>query len=267
MKKDKIKYSIFTPIYNEEGNILPLYNEIKKVMDKLKGEWELLLINDGSIDHSLDEILSIGDKRVRPIALERNYGQSSAMDCGFRYVRGEYVISLDADLQNDPRDIPKLLKEMDKGHYDVICGWRHKRKDPMWMLFITKVAKYLRRLFISDSVHDSGCTLRVYRKRYIEDLELWGEMHRYIVAILRWRGARIGEMKVNHRPRIHGETKYSWHKSFKGLVDLFYVWFWRKFSNRPLHFLGVTGLLFMITGVLIGAWTIFQKIFFGSDLM
>ncbi len=265
-KNSNVKYSVFTPIYNEEGNIIPLYNQVRKVMDKLGGKWELLLINDGSTDNSLNEILSIKDRRVRPIALQKNYGQSVAMDCGFRYVRGEYVISLDADLQNDPNDIPRLLKKLDKEHYDVVCGWRYVRKDPTWMIVVTKSAKFLRRLFISDSVHDSGCTLRIYRKRVVEDLELWGEMHRYIVAILRWKGARIGEMKVNHRPRTKGVTKYNWYKSVKGFVDLFYVWFWKKFSSRPLHFLGVNGLFLMMLSGLSGLWSVYLKVFLGRDL-
>jgi glycosyltransferase involved in cell wall biosynthesis len=266
MKENVVKYSIFTPIYNEEGNIIPLYEEVKKVMDKLQGSWELLLINDGSTDNSLNEILSIKDKRVRPIALQKNYGQSVAMDCGFKYVKGEFVITLDADLQNDPKDIPKLLDMLEKDHYDVVCGWRYKRKDPLWMLVITSAAKFLRKFFISDSIHDSGCTLRVYRRKIIKDLELWGEMHRYIVALLRWKGARIGEVKVNHRPRVNGYTKYNWMKSFKGFVDLFYVWFWRKFSSRPLHFLGIGGFVIMGLGFLSALWTAFSKIFLGVDL-
>jgi glycosyltransferase involved in cell wall biosynthesis len=237
-------------------------------MDKLDGDWEFLLINDGSTDNSLEEILSIKDKRVRPIALRKNYGQSAAMDCGFRYVKGDYVISLDADLQNDPKDIPRLLEKLEnkKEKYDVVCGWRHKRKDPLWMLIITNVAKVLRKIFVADAVHDSGCTLRVYRKQVIEDLQLWGEMHRYIVAILRWKGARVGEIKVNHRPRIHGVTKYNWDKSLKGLVDLFYIWFWKKFSTRPLHFLGVSGLFLIFLGMLSGIWTVFSKLFLDVDL-
>lgn len=265
MAKSDIKYSVFTPIYNEEGNIIPLYEQIKEVMDKLDGKWELILINDGSTDDSLEEILSIKDKRVRPIALEKNYGQSVAMDCGFRYVRGKYVITLDADLQNDPKDIPRLLEKLENEHYDVVCGWRHKRKDPMWMLVITNSAKFLRRIFISDSIHDSGCTLRVYRRRVIDELELWGEMHRYIVAVLRWRGARIGELKVNHNSRVNGSTKYSWNKAYKGFVDLFYIWFWRKFSGRPLHFLGVNGLILMVLGTLSGLWTTYLFLR-GADL-
>jgi glycosyltransferase involved in cell wall biosynthesis len=261
-----MKYSVITPIYNEEGNVILLYEQIKEVMDKLEGKWELLLINDGSTDRSLEEILSIKDKRVKPIALQKNYGQSVAMDCGFKNAKGRYLITLDSDLQNDPKDIPKLLEKLENQHYDVVCGWRYKRKDPIWMIIITNVAKPLRKMFAADVVHDSGCTLRVYRKWVVEDLELWGEMHRYIVAILKWKGARISEIKVNHRPRIHGRTKYNWSKSLKGFVDLFYVWFWKKFSTRPLHFLGIAGVFLMIIAGIIGLWTFYLKFYLGEDL-
>ena len=263
-----IKYSVFTPIYNEEGNIEKLYNEVKPVMEKLGETWEFILVNDGSRDNSMREILKIAEKdeRIIPIALKTNYGQSIAMDAGFNACRGEIVISMDADLQNDPKDIPKLLEKLHNEHLDVVAGWRAKRKDPMWMLVITKAAKFLRGLFASDGVHDSGCTLRVYRRHFIEDLELWGEMHRYIMAILKWKGARIGELKVNHRARSAGVSKYNWKKSFKGLVDLFYVWFWKKFSGRPLHLFGVSGLFIMFAGVLSGIWTAYQKIFLDVSL-
>jgi glycosyltransferase involved in cell wall biosynthesis len=254
-----VKYSVFAPIKNEQGNIIPLYNEIKKVMDSISSDWELLLVNDGSTDNSMKEILSIKDKRVRPIALLRNYGQAVAMEAGFKSARGDIVISIDADLQNDPSDIPKMLKKLDDENLDIVCGWRYKRKDPLWMLFITMVARFLRSLFASDGIHDSGCTLRVYRKWWVEDMELYGEMHRYIVALLRWKGARVGEMKVNHRPRTHGKTKYNWQKSFRGFIDLMYIWFWKKFSNRPQHLFGLAGIGFIFLGGLSFLQTVYLK--------
>ncbi len=253
-----MKYSVFTPIFNEQGNIVKLYEEVKKVMDNLGGSWEFIMVNDGSRDGSLKEMMSL--KNVIIVDLRKNYGQSVAMDAGFRQAKGEIIISLDADLQNDPRDISRLLRKLEEKKLDVVAGWRYKRKDPLWMLIVTKAAKFLRSFFASDGVHDSGCTLRVYRRGYIEDLELTGEMHRYIIALLKWQGARIGELKVNHRRRVNGSTKYNWKKSFKGLVDLFYIWFWKKFSGRPLHLFGITGLVVMGFGGLSGLWTIYLKI-------
>ncbi len=258
----QIKYTVFTPVYNEEGNLKKLFDEVKAVMNTLEGNWEFLFINDGSKDSSKKEILEIveKDKRAVLIDFKRNYGQAIAMDAGFRYGKGEILISLDADLQNDPKDIPRLLKKLNDEDLDMVAGWREKRKDPAWMIVVTKSAKFLRKLLIDDGVHDSGCTLRVYRKEAVEDLELWGEMHRYIVALLGWKGSKISELKVNHRKREHGVSKYNWQKSFKGLVDLFYIWFWKKFSGRPLHLFGIGGLSIMGLGVLSGIWTIYLKI-------
>lgn len=258
MRKNPIQFSVFAPVYNEEGNLKNLYKEVSKAMNTM-GTWEMLLINDGSQDKSLQEMLSIQKKRpnLRVIDLKRNYGQSIAMDAGFRQAKGEYIISLDADLQNDPADIPAMFQQMQQDNLDVIAGWRQKRKDPVWMLVITKTAQFLRKIFINDKVHDSGCTLRIYKREYIEDLELWGEMHRYIIAILRWHGAKVGERIVNHRPRTIGTTKYNWKKSIKGLIDLIYIWFWRKYSNRPLHLFGATGLVLIALGLAAGARTIY----------
>lgn len=258
MIKNPIQFSVFAPVYDEEGNLKNLYKEVSKVMNTM-GTWEMLLINDGSKDKSLQEMLSIQKKypNLRVIDLKRNYGQSIAMDAGFRQAKGEYIISLDSDLQNDPADIPAMFQQMQQDNLDVIAGWRQKRKDPIWMLVITKTAQFLRKVFINDKIHDSGCTLRIYKREYIEDLELWGEMHRYIIAILRWHGAKVGERIVNHRPRTIGTTKYNWKKSIKGLIDLIYIWFWRKYSNRPLHLFGATGLVLIALGLVAGARTIY----------
>jgi hypothetical protein len=142
-----------------------------------------------------------------------------------------------------------MFEQMQKENLDVIAGWRKNRKDPVWMLFVTKVAKRLRKIFINDGVEDSGCTLRIYRKDFVQDLELWGEMHRYIIALLKWRGAKIGQRVVNHRARVAGKTKYNWKKSIKGFIDLLYIWFWRKYSNRPLHLFGSFGIFLIFLGV------------------
>lgn len=253
-------YSVFVPIYNEEGNIIQLFEEIKDAMNSISKSWELILINDGSSDKSLEEMREL-PSWVRIIDLQKNYGQAVAMDVGFRESRGEYIISLDGDLQNDPKDIPRLIAKLKKENLDVVAGWRKKRKDPMWMLIITKTAKFLRGFLASDVVNDSGCTLRVYKRKFVKDLELWGEMHRYIMAILQWRGAKISDLAVNHRARIHGVSKYNWKKSFKGLVDLAYVWFLKKFSSRPLHLFGITGIFLGSLGFVTGLWSVYLKIF------
>ena len=226
-------------------------------MNKL-GSYEIIYINDGSKDNSLKELKKL--KNCIIINLNRNYGQSIALDAGFKRASGDYIISIDGDLQNDPKDIPKLLEKLQKDNLDVVAGWRKKRKDKNGIKILTKIGRLFRSLLIKDNVHDSGCTLRVYRKEAAKSLDLWGEMHRYILAILRWKGFTIGELVVNHRPRIHGTTNYNYKKAYKGFIDLIYIWFLNKYSNRPLHMFGGIGVISSIIGALTILLAIYQKI-------
>jgi glycosyltransferase involved in cell wall biosynthesis len=243
-----IKFSVVVPVYNEEGNLEKLDAEIKVVMKKL-GTFEIIYVNDGSTDSSLDVLKKL--KGVRIINLNRNYGQATALDAGFKAASGEYVVSLDADLQNDPEDIPKLYKKLIDEGLDVVAGWRKDRKDRQGVKVLTKTGRAMRKVLISDKVHDTGCTLRVYRREAVKNLDLGGEMHRYILAYLRWKGFRIGELEVNHRPRHSGTTKYGYNKAIKGFIDLVYVWFIDKYSQRPLHIFGATGLFSFFVGAVI----------------
>jgi glycosyltransferase involved in cell wall biosynthesis len=258
-----MKYSIIVPIYEEEGNIKQLDLEIRQVMDKL-GSYEIIYVNDGSKDKSLEELNTL--KKCIIINLNRNYGQSIALDAGFKAAQGDIIISMDGDLQNDPADIPKLLEKLEKDHLDVVAGWRKHRKDKSGIKVLTKTGRLFRRLIIKDDVHDTGCTLRVYRKEAAKSLDLWGEMHRYILALLRWKGFTIGEVVVNHRPRTQGKTKYNYKKAYKGFIDLIYIWFLNKYSNRPLHMFGGLGLLSFFLGFIPLLWAIYQKISFNLPL-
>jgi glycosyltransferase involved in cell wall biosynthesis len=266
MEKNKIEvmYSVVVPVYDEEGNVSKLNDEIKNVMNPLKKVYEVIYINDGSKDKTLSELKSL--KRVKIINLNKNYGQATALDAGFKAAKGKIIISMDGDLQNDPKDIPKLLDKLEKENLDVVCGWRKKRNDKSGIKILTRIGRFLRKHLIRDDVHDTGCTLRVYRKEAAKSLDIGGEMHRYILAILKWKGFKIGEMVVNHRPRIHGETKYGYDKAVKGFIDLLYVWFIDKYSQRPLHVFGGTGIFAFIAGALIELVLIFFKIFIGIDL-
>ena len=252
-----MKYSIVVPIYQEEGNIKQLDKEIRAVMDKLSS-YEIIYVNDGSKDNTLSELKKL--KSAIIINLNRNYGQSIALDAGFKEAQGEIVISMDGDLQNDPKDIPKLLEKLEKDNLDVVAGWRKNRKDKTGIKILTKTGRLLRRIIIEDPVHDTGCTLRVYRKEAAKSLDLWGEMHRYILALLRWKGFTIGEVVVNHRSRTNGKTKYSYNKAPKGFIDLIYIWFLNKYSNRPLHMFGGIGILSSFIGLLLTLFSIYQKI-------
>jgi glycosyltransferase involved in cell wall biosynthesis len=258
-----MKFSVVVPIYNEEENIVKLDSEVRSVLNTM-GTYEIIYINDGSTDSSLKVLKSL--KKCQIIDLQRNYGQSVAIDAGFKAAKGDFVISMDGDLQNDPADIPSMFKMLEKENLDVVTGWRKKRKDDAGIKILTRTSRFIRKVLIKDPVHDTGCTLRVYRKAAVKSLDLWGEMHRYILALLRWKGYKIGEMVVNHRPRIHGVTKYGYNKAMKGFIDLIYIWFISKYSSRPLHLFGKLGLFSGFIGVLCELKTIYEKIFVGVDL-
>ncbi len=262
--KIKVYYSVVIPVYNEQGNVKRLNQEIKQVMHKLGKTYEVIYINDGSSDNTLNELKSL--KKVKIIDLNRNFGQSTALDAGFKESRGEIIISLDGDLQNDPNDIPKLIEKLEKENLDVVSGWRKKRKDKTGIKILTKMGRILRKILIKDNVHDTGCTLRVYKREAIKSLDITGEMHRYILALLRWKGFKVGEVVVNHRKRENGKTKYGYKKAVRGFVDLIYMWFINKYSQRPLHIFGSLGISVFSLGILSGLFSLYRKVFLNLSL-
>lgn len=261
---DNLFISVVVPIFNEEGAIQPLYKEIKKTLQKTGEPFEIIFVNDGSTDDSLFKLKSLEDVVI--IDLNRNYGQAVALDAGFKASKGELVVSLDGDGQNDPRDIPRLFEKLEKEDLDVVTGWRKNRKDSNHVRFITLAARFLRRFFISDKVQDSGCTLRVYRREAVKSLDIGGEMHRYILALLRWKGFRIGELEVNHRERKCGVSKYGSTKAMRGLIDLIYIWFIHKYSQRPMHLFGLMSFVSSVFGGVALFWSFYARIFFGLSL-
>ncbi len=252
----KLDYTVIVPIYNEEGNITKLDKEIKQVMNKL-GTFELIYVNDSSKDESLKELKTL--KGIKIITLNRNYGQATALNAGFAEARGDLVISLDGDGQNDPADIPLLLKKLHEEDLDVVAGWRKNRADKGGIKILTHIGRFLRHLIIKDQVHDTGCTLRVYKKEAIKSLDLQGEMHRYILALLRWKGFKIGEVIVNDRKREHGVSKYGYGKAERGFLDLIYMAFISKYSQRPLHIFGRFSIISFILGVFSAVIAIMQR--------
>jgi len=264
MEKSKIEYSIVIPVIDEEKNVAVLDKEIKDVMNKLSKNYEIIYVNDGSIDNTLENLKKLKDVII--VNLNRNYGQATALDAGFKQAKGDLVISLDGDLQNDAKDIPRMIEKLHKEGLDVVCGWRKHRKDKSGIKILTKIGRFMRRFLIRDQVHDTGCTLRVCKKEAVKSLDIQGEMHRYILALLRWKGFKIGEVVVNHRPRINGKTKYGYDKAIKGFIDLIYIWFIQKYSQRPLHIFGSAGLISFGAGVLIELWLVYLKIFHTIDL-
>ncbi|KKQ77583.1 MAG: Glycosyl transferase GT2 family [Parcubacteria group bacterium GW2011_GWC1_38_6] len=258
------RISVIVPVYNEAGNIIPLHKEIKDSLASIKSNIEIIYVNDGSTDDSLIEMCSLQDVSI--LDLNRNYGQSVALDAGFKAATGEIIVTLDGDGQNDPCDIPHLLQKFEEDHLDVVAGWRKKRNDPWNIRFITDVARFFRRLIIGDIIHDSGCTLRVYRRAAVKSLDIGGEMHRYILALLKWKGFRIGELEVNHRLRTRGRSNYGSSKAFRGLIDLVYIWFIHKYSDRPVHLFGYMGLTSLGLAGLSLFWSLYEKIMKGLSL-
>lgn len=251
-----VRYSVVVPAHNEERNVAPLYEAVHTVMDKLVGEphWELIFIDDGGTDGTYQKIQEIRhhDGRVKLIRFRRNFGQTAAWSAGFDYASGEYVIVMDVDLQNDPRDIPAMLEKMRREELDVVSGWRRNREGNGLMTVLSRIGNYIHRWVTGEKIHDHGCSLKIYRREALEDLELYGEMHRYITALLSWKGFKVGEMVVRHHPRQRGTTNYSIRKKLKGFLDLVIVKFWIQYSARPMHFFGAIGAVFIVAGFVLG---------------
>lgn len=255
--EEKLDLSVVVPLYNEEGNAKELHQKIFSACQALDKSFEIIFINDGSSDKTGENC-----KKLTPLKLiqfRKNFGQTAAFDAGIKEAVGEIIITMDGDLQNDPADIGLLLEEMQKG-YDVVSGWRWQRKDTFMKKFFSRGANLLRKIFMEDKIHDSGCSLKAYKRECFRDVDLFGEMHRFIPAILELEGYKVGEVKVSHHPRIHGKTKYNWKRAMKGFVDMISIWFWRKYANRPLHLFGGTGIIFSVIGAALLIWMAVEKI-------
>lgn len=250
------KISIVVPVYNEKENVAKLHAEIKAVCESNAYTYEIIMVDDGSKDGTWKEVARLSP--VTLIRLRRNFGQTAAMDAGIKKAKYNYIVTMDGDGQNDPQDIPKLIEHLEENDLDVVSGWRKHRKDSFLKKFVSRGANFLRSLLIHDGIQDSGCSLKIYRRECFEGINLYGEMHRFIPAVLKIRGFTVGEVVVNHRPRTMGKTKYNWRRTVKGFIDMLSVWFWDKFEVRPLHLLGGIGLFFILTSVITGCVTIYD---------
>ncbi|MDD5033106.1 MAG: glycosyltransferase family 2 protein [Candidatus Pacebacteria bacterium] len=262
--KDKEKISVVIPVYNEEKNVTVLRDEVFKVMESLGKEFEIIFIDDGSADGTFSELKKLA--RIKIIKFRKNFGQTAAMDAGIKNATGDLIIPMDGDMQNDPADIPKMIQKLKDENLDVVAGWRKNRKDPVFKKFFSFCAAKLRRILIDDGIHDSGCTLKIYKRECFDHVDLVGEMHRFIPGILSIKGFRVGEIEVNHRSRALGRTKYGLSRGIKGVLDMFSVWFWKKYASRPLHLFGTIGLFLVFVSSAAGIWAAYLKIFEGLDL-
>ena len=246
-----MKLSVIVPVYNEQENIKPLYQAIHKAMQPLKIQWELILVDDGSRDKGLDVIQELVQKDLKhtsAIVFRRNFGQTAAIAAGIDHARGDVIILLDADLQNDPADIPLLLQKIDEG-YDVVSGWRYDRKDRFLTRTLpSRIANYLISVVTGVHLHDYGCTLKAYRREVITGFRLYGEMHRFIPVYANSIGAKIIEVRVHHHPRTYGKAKYGLERTIKVILDLFTVKFLTSYAKKPIYLFGGTGALMMLLG-------------------
>ncbi len=262
------KVSVVVPVYNERENIPPLLKEIEEALSPLGCGFEVVMVDDGSRDGSaqLLEQLCREKPYLRVVRFRSNFGQTAAFDAGFRNVSGEIVVTMDADLQNDPQDIPILLAKMEEG-YDFVTGWRRRRRDAFLLRTLPSlIANQIIRMVTRTRLHDLGCSLRAYRREITEDLRLYGEMHRFIPVLVEIEGARIAEVEVRHRPRRHGLSKYNLGRIFKVLLDLVTVWFLKGYRTKPIYVFGGVGAGCLLTSTLLGAVVLWSKLSAGFKI-
>jgi glycosyltransferase involved in cell wall biosynthesis len=255
--------SVVIPAYNEEENVSILYEKLKKVLDGLGQDYEIIFVDDGSTDGTYQRLKQLAEKdsRLKVIRFKRNYGQTAAMSAGFEHAKGDVIITLDADLQNDPEDILLLLEKLEEG-YHVVSGWRKDRKDPFLSRRLpSMIANWLISKITGVHLHDYGCTLKAYRAEVVKDLELFGDMHRFLPALTKRRGARITEVVVRHHPRMFGRSKYGIGRTVRVLLDIMLVKFLNEYINKPLYMFGSVGFLLLGLGFFSLFYLIFLKLF------
>jgi len=258
------KLSLVISVYNEERNVVPL---AEKIADSLKGmDYEVIYVDDGSTDRTVQNILTINDPHVVLIRFKKNYGQSSALAAGIDYASGDYIITLDGDMQNDPADIPMMVKKAEEGDWDLVAGIRKNRKDGFFIRKIpSKIANHIIRKTTGVKMIDNGCALKVFKSDIAKNISLYGELHRFIAVMAALEGATITQVDVNHFPRIHGQSKYGLSRTFKVISDLILLLFIKRYLQKPMHFFGKWGLVILIPGVIINIYLLILKIL-GHDI-
>lgn len=256
------KVSIVVPLFNEEESIRPLYNEIRKTLKGMSSDYEIFFSDDGSTDKSLSVIKELArtDNKVRYSSFRKNYGKSAALQVAFKHVIGDAVITMDADLQDDPSEIPNLLKKLEEG-YDMVSGWKKKRYDPIIKKYSSRFFNFITRLFSKVKIHDFNCGLKAYRKVVVQNINVYGELHRYIPVLASWKGFSVSEIVVKHHPRRYGKTKFGISRFFKGFVDLITVIFTTRYIKRPMHLFGFVGFLTALAGIIINLSLAYELFF------
>jgi glycosyltransferase involved in cell wall biosynthesis len=267
MSGNTVEVSVVIPLLNEQDNIKVLYAQLTQALNGVH-DYELIFIDDGSTDNSFQILSELhkSDTKVRVIRFRKNFGQTAALSAGFAHSRGDIIIAIDCDLQNDPADIPQMIEQLHKG-YDVVSGWRKKRHDnAITRLIPSRVANGLISKITGVKLHDFGCTLKAYRKEILDETKLYGEMHRFIPVLASWSGAKICEMVVNHRPRTAGVAKYGLGRTWKVMLDLITVKFLGSFSTKPIYIFGGLGFACAAGAILTGALVLYQKFLAAQEL-
>jgi glycosyltransferase involved in cell wall biosynthesis len=259
------KLSVVICVYNEEPNILPLSAEIQNALNGI--DFEAIFVDDGSTDGTRDEIMKINEVRFQLVELKRNYGQSSALQAGIDHAEGEYIVLIDGDLQNDPADIPGMLKKAEEEGWDMVAGVRANRRDGMFLRKVpSKIANYIIRKSTGTQMKDLGCTLKVFTRESIKNIHIYGELHRFIPVLLALEGyVRLTQMDVNHRSRQHGKSKYNLSRTTKVISDLLLMLFFKQYLQKPIHFFGQLGIITLGLGMLINFYMLILKIL-GNDI-
>ncbi|MDD4877721.1 MAG: glycosyltransferase family 2 protein [Candidatus Nanoarchaeia archaeon] len=255
----KTKLSIITPVYNEEQNVGLFYSKATKVLKSIGKGYEILFIDDGSRDSTLKAIKTLQkkDKHVKFITFRRNFGKAAALSAGFEHANGDIIITMDGDLQDEPEEIPKFIAKIEEG-YDLVNGWKFKRKDPLSKTIPSKFFNWLTSKMIGLNLHDFNCGFKAYRKEVVKEITLYGDMHRYIPAIAFWKGYRIAELPVKHNPRLHGKSKYGGKRLLTGFIDLMTVKYLTSYQVKPLQLFGKVGLLFILLGLVSGLYLVIE---------
>ena len=252
--KNQFDISILVPVYNEQDSITTLYSELKENLDKLYN-WEVLFINDGSTDQSKKIIAELikNEDNIRVISFLSNKGKSEALNIGFKNCNSKYIVTIDADLQDDPSEIINLIKKIEEG-YDMVSGWKHKRKDSISKTLPSKIYNFVLRKMFGIKIHDFNCGLKIYKAKVTKIINIYGGLHRFIPILVYQNGFSIAEISVNHRERKYGISKYGSSRLFHGFFDLITLTFFNKYLNRPLHLFGLVGLIFLLFGLVINLY-------------